>query len=93
MRIALDFLHTGTAQWNIEIETDAGHLALLSGGSDLHLDGQPVKTARDTEYARLYTHFAQLVRAGRSDVDLAPFRLVADAFLCGRRVEAAPFDW
>ena len=28
---------------------------------------------------------------GRSDVDYAPLQLVADAFLCGRRVEVDPF--
>ena len=92
VRMALDFLHTGTAQWNIEIDTDGGRLALLNGGSELQRDGQPVEIPRDTEYARLYAHFAQLVHAGHSDVDLAPFRLVADAFLCGRRVVVAPFD-
>ncbi len=92
VRMALDFLHTGPAQWNIEIDTDAGHLALLNGGNELQRNGQPVETARDTEYGRLYAHFAQLMHAGHSDVDLAPFRLVADAFLCGRRVEVASFD-
>jgi len=32
-----------------------------------------------------------LLKGTGVDVDLAPFRLVADAFLCGRRVEVAPF--
>ncbi len=27
----------------------------------------------------------------RQDVDLTPFRLVADAFMCGRRVIVEPF--
>ena len=36
-------------------------------------------------------HFADLIHTRRNDVDLAPFYLVADAFLCGRRVEVAPF--
>jgi D-galactose 1-dehydrogenase len=31
------------------------------------------------------------VRERRSDVDIAPLRLVADAFLSGRRVNVAPF--
>jgi D-galactose 1-dehydrogenase len=91
VRMDLDFLHTGTAHWCIEVDTDAGQLRLVNGGSELQLDGRAVETPQDTEYARVYTHFAELVRERRSDVDLAPFRLVADAFLCGRRVEVAPF--
>jgi D-galactose 1-dehydrogenase len=92
VRMALDFLHTGTAHWNIEVSTDAGQLRLVHGGSELQLDGRAVDTPQDTEYARVYEHFATLVRERRIDVDLAPFRLVADAFLCGRRVEVAPFS-
>ena len=30
--------------------------------------------------------------AGESDVDLAPFQLVADAFLLGRRRTVEPFE-
>jgi len=91
LRLELDFLHTGTAHWNIEVDTDAGQLRLVNGGSELQLDGRVVDTPQGTEYARVYERFAQLVRERRIDVDLVPFRLVADAFLCGRRVEVAPF--
>ena len=38
----------------------------------------------DGEYPAMYRHFVELVRGGRSDVYLAPLRLVADAFLCAR---------
>jgi D-galactose 1-dehydrogenase len=50
-----------------------------------------VATAPAEEYPGLYAQFAQLVRAREIDVDLAPLQLVADAFLCGRRVEVEPF--
>ena len=43
------------------------------------------------EYPQLYAHFASLVRERRSDVDLSPLRLVAEAFQLERRVEVAPF--
>lgn len=33
----------------------------------------------------LYKRFAELVKSGTSDVDLAPLRHVADAFMLGRR--------
>ncbi|MBB3035550.1 gfo/Idh/MocA family oxidoreductase, partial [Alteriqipengyuania lutimaris] len=32
----------------------------------------------------IYRKFGALIRAEVSDVDVAPLRLVADAFLCGR---------
>jgi D-galactose 1-dehydrogenase len=34
-----------------------------------------------------------LLDSGRSAMDAAPFQLVADAFLIGRRTTTAPFDW
>ena len=45
------------------------------------------------EYEPLYAHFAALIAARRSDVDLAPLRHVADAFMLGERVAAAAFDF
>jgi D-galactose 1-dehydrogenase len=90
-QVDLDFLQTGPQTWSIDIETDSGRLELSMGGKDLTLDGQEVATAPGTEYPALYAHFAELVRSHRSDVDIAPLQLVADAFLCGRRTEVAAF--
>ncbi len=90
-QVDLDFLQTGLQTWSIDIETDSGRLELSMGGKDLALDGQPLSIAPGTEYPSLYAHFADLVRGGRSDVDIAPLQLVADAFLCGRRTEVAAF--
>ena len=47
--------------------------------------------ARSAEYPALYARFDALLRAGESDVDAAPLRLVADAFMLGRRLEVEPF--
>ena len=33
----------------------------------------------------MYRHFADLIAKRESDIDLSPFRLVADAYLIGRR--------
>jgi D-galactose 1-dehydrogenase len=90
-KVELNFLQTGRQTWDIDIETDAGHLNLSMGGTLMTVDGKAVATAQATEYANLYAHFAQLVRERRSDVDFAPLQLVADAFLCGRRTEVEPF--
>jgi D-galactose 1-dehydrogenase len=91
VRMELDFLQPGEPSWDIEIDTDAGRLTLSRGGSVMTLDGRPVSTPRGAEYPSLYAHFAQLVHTRRIDVDLAPLQLVADAFLCGRRVEVESF--
>ncbi len=91
VHMQLDFLHVGEPRWDIEVQTDAGHLLLTHGGRHLQVDGRPVPVEVSSEYPQLYAHFATLVRERRSDVDLQPLQLVADAFRCAQRVEAAPF--
>lgn len=86
-----DFLQTGDPTWNIEVDTDAGRLRLSRGGTCLAIDGRSVVTQATPEYSLLYTQFASLVRGRDIEADLAPLQLVADAFLCGRRIEVAPF--
>ena len=91
IEVELDFLQTGPQTWDIAIETDNGRSLLSKGGSIMYVDGKRVVEAVDHEYPRLYAHFERLVRERRIDVDIAPLRLVADAFLNGRRVTVAPF--
>jgi D-galactose 1-dehydrogenase len=50
-----------------------------------------VREAR-AEYPALYARFADLVRSGRSDVDLAPLRMTLDALALGRRVTLPRFE-
>jgi D-galactose 1-dehydrogenase len=91
IRVELDFLQTGPQSWDIEIETDAGRLLMSKGGSVLEIGGERVVEARDNEYSNLYARFEQLVRDRTIDVDVAPLRLVADAFMCGQRITVDPF--
>lgn len=86
-----DFLQTGPQTWTIDVDTDGGRLTLSMGGRDLSIDGREVDTPAIAEYPSLYAHFGELVRQRRSDVDIAPLQLVADAFLCGRRIEVEPY--
>ncbi|MGX1307335.1 D-galactose 1-dehydrogenase [Amorphus suaedae] len=86
-----DFRQEGPQTWDIAIETDSGRLVLSKGGSEMHVDGVAMVQEPDTEYAAIYARFAALVEAGESDVDLAPFRHVADAFLLARSETVAPF--
>lgn len=80
----LNFLQTGTQTWDIRVETDDGVCRLSQGGAVLSLPGGDA-VAADDEYPKLYRRFVELLRDRRSDVDIAPMRLVADAFLLGRR--------
>ncbi|MGP9804009.1 Gfo/Idh/MocA family protein [Paracoccus sp. NSM] len=91
----LDFLQTGPQTWDIELVTDAGPMALRMGGNLLEIAGRPVEGQKDImqEYPALYARMAGLVQDGRSEVDLAPMVLVADAFTMGQRAIVAPFDF
>jgi predicted dehydrogenase len=87
-----DFRQTGPQTWDIVLETDDGALTLSEGGAKLSIDSAPQTTALEGEYPAMYRHFVDLVRTGRSDVDLAPLKLVADAFLSGHYRQAEPFQ-
>ena len=80
-----DWRQTGPQSWDIAAVTDAGRMLLSEGGAKLSIDDRLVHAEPEQEYPMLYRRFASLVRAGRSDVDLAPLRHVADAFMLGRR--------
>lgn len=89
--LALDWRQTGRQIWTIDIDTDGGQLQIIDGGKRLLIDGETQTLGGGSEYPELYAHFAQLVAHGRSDADLSPFQLVADAFLIGRRETVARF--
>ncbi|PST25466.1 gfo/Idh/MocA family oxidoreductase [Mesorhizobium plurifarium] len=80
-----DWRQTGKQSWDIVAATDAGEMVLSEGGAKLALDGKIVHEQPEQEYPMLYRRFAEIIKAGRSDVDLAPLRHVADAFMLGRR--------
>ncbi|WNO52343.1 Gfo/Idh/MocA family protein [Stakelama saccharophila] len=92
VRVEFDFDQRGPQTWDIDVETDNGTLNLSKGASQLAIDGQPVDVGDETEYARLYRRFAELVDARQCDVDLAPFHHVADAFFMGERTTIHAFD-
>ncbi|MGY4625775.1 Gfo/Idh/MocA family protein [Bradyrhizobium sp. USDA 4486] len=86
-----DFRQTGPQSWDIFVDTDKGQMTLSRGGRIMAVDGKVVAEAPDEEYRELYRRFVALTATGASDVDLAPLRLVADAFLLGRRTLVEPF--
>jgi D-galactose 1-dehydrogenase/L-arabinose 1- dehydrogenase len=87
-----DFRQKGEQSWDIELKTTTGNLKLSKGGAVLAIDGKEVTAEEGLagEYPRLYQRFADLVDAGKSEVDWRPFQLVADAFLVGERRIVAP---
>jgi len=88
-----DWRQEGPQTWDIEIETDAGPCALRFGGNRFLVGDREVAGEATImgEYPKLYARMAGLVRAGASEVDLAPMVHVADALTLGRRVVTDPF--
>jgi D-galactose 1-dehydrogenase len=92
VRVEFDFDQRGPQTWDIHVETDGGKLTLSLGASQMAIDGISVDVGDLPEYAGLYRRFAVLRSLRESDVDLTPFRHVADAFLLGRRTTTIPFE-
>lgn len=88
---SFDFLQPGEPTWTMTLETDGEQLVLSDGGASLHIDGGLVPSEPQCEYAALYRDFAELISDGKSDVDFAPLRLVADMLLIGDRRTTANF--
>ncbi len=80
-----DWRQTGKQSWDIIVETEAGTMRLADGGAKLFVDEELKLAEPEAEYPSLYRRFAEIVKAGTSDVDLAPLRHVADAFMLGKR--------
>jgi len=87
-----DWRQTGPQTWDIRVDAEEGDLLLSRGGSVLAIDGRDVPLPPEAEYRGLYDRFASLIAAGESEVDVAPFVHVADAFLRGARRTVEPFE-
>lgn len=93
LEAVFDWRQTGPQTWDIEVEAEGGLRVKLShGGSRLQVDGEMVVTDTSDEYPDIYRRFDTLLNEHRSEIDDAPFRLVADAFMIGRRVQVESFE-
>ena len=91
---ALDFRHTGTQTWDIELSTDQGPITLSAGGGQLTVGSNAVPPdpgALANEYESIYERFAQLIREEKSEVDVRPLYVVADIFLIAKYISVEPF--
>lgn len=96
--VNFDWRQEGDQIWEISITTNAGLLQLKSGGAELYIDGinqndESADFTLDGEYPRLYQAMSGLLLEGRSDVDLRPHQLVADALMLGSRALVEPFEF
>lgn len=92
MRAVFDWRQKGPQTWNITIACEEGRLFLSRGGAEMAIDGVSAAADAVSEYTGVYARFVELIRDGEADVDLAPLRHVADAFMLGERKEVAPFE-
>ena len=92
LHASLDWRKSEGEEWTITIETsDGGTVRLEDGGAKLVLNGgQAEADSGPGEYPDIYHTFADLIDDRRSLVDVAPFRLVADSMLVGRRTSVDP---
>jgi D-galactose 1-dehydrogenase len=92
--VTLDWRQTGDQIWEIAVDTDAGTALLSGGGAMLDLGGTKTDDEdKHAEYTGLYRRFADLVARAEIDFDTAPIKLLADAFMLGKRMSVAAFDW
>ena len=92
LRAEMDWRFTEGEQWTIRVgTTEGGRLELRAGGASLLIDGIAQKLPGSGEYPAIYDRFAALIAGGAVEVDREPLRIVADAFLIGRRELVEPF--
>ena len=88
---SLDWRRVEGEEWTIAVRTTDGlELRLEDGGSTLIRDGERQAFDEPGEYPDIYRRFVDLIDERRSEVDVAPFRLVADCLLVGRRHDVEP---
>ena len=81
---SFDWRRRDGEEWTIAIATEDGlEVRLEKGGAQLDVDGERQDCAGMGEYPSLYAHFVDLVDNHRSNIDVAPLRLVADCLLAG----------
>ena len=91
---SLDWLKEGQQTWEQRFTTTDGTVVhLLEGGNRCVVDGEEKKVSNLGEYPALYARMTDLVRLGKSSVDLAPMIQVSDIMTLGTRKDAPDFEW
>lgn len=80
-----DFRPRDSEIWSLRLEDQAGEtLELHGGGAEISINGEKRRTRPVSEYSGVYRRFADLIRSSRSEVDVRPLEIIADAFLLAR---------
>ena len=87
-----DWRQTGPQIWQILFEAGDDRYLFAQGGDDAVNAAPGEESTLTQEYRAMYRRFVDLVRAGDSDVDVAPLQLVADACLRGTTCITEPFE-
>lgn len=91
LNVSFDFRWSDEEEWTIEVATtDGTELRLERGGEKLFVGGVERQCQGPGEYADIYRRFVDLIDNRRSDVDVAPLRLVADCLLLGSTSAVEP---
>ena len=93
--VELDFRHTGTQTWTIDLVTDTGAINLSAGGSVLSVANELIEPDANVlagEYESIYSRFAELIAGGVCEVDARPLQLVADVFMVAKHIPVEAFD-
>jgi len=88
---AFDWRQTGPQIWQIIFEAGNERFDFVQGGNDAANTAEGEESGLSSEYRAMYCRFVSLVQDGKCEVDLAPLRLVADAFLIGRMTATDAF--
>lgn len=88
-----DWRQTGVQTWEIRFEGEDDSFIFAQGGDDAAAASPGQESSLTQEYRAMYARFAELVRSGKSEVDLAPLQLVADAFLLGAVTDTEAFEF
>lgn len=92
--MSLDWLKETGETWEMAFTaTDGTSVQLKDGGNICLIDAEPQQGDSLDEYPALYARMADLVKCGKSDVDMAPMVHVSDIMTLARRDVAPPFHW
>ena len=90
---AFDFRQTGPQLWDINIEAGNERLQLRDGGHKLIINDIAQAVTPKSEYPEMYRHFLSLIRSSKSNVDVAPLKVVESIFSQGRSVRIEQFEF
>ncbi len=90
---AFDWLQEGEQLWEMTLNAGDDVVKLVEGGSRCLINGAEAQGSLLEEYPALYDRMAVLVKAGESDVDLAPMIHVSDALTLGQRSTGPAFEF